>query len=402
MLLAAPFPYGAVYTWAWASITVLTLLIVLLWLLGSIQQGWMKINYSPLYVPAALLLAIGVAQLVLHHTVAAVSTREAVLKLGTYLLLFYVVIQLFAEAPVTTWRRAGVGVLGFGFAFSFLSILQFLWSPGRILWVERNLTNAFGTYVDHDHYAGLMEMIVPLAAAYVLSRPKRDPLKGILWFAVAVPIVSLLLTGSRGGLGAILAEMAVLGSILIRRSPHSDRRVQVVTTGLALAGAAALFLWLVPAYTLARMGSVNAYTTEAKEGRPALWKDSLGIFAEYPILGSGLGTFVTAFPAHQSKPQSLITEHAHNDYVEALTDGGLLGEFAVLAAVFIFLQTAFRHLEARLRHETGWLELGAAIACCGLLVHSFVDFNLQIPANTAWFAFCAGLAALSARTVAHR
>jgi hypothetical protein len=38
------------------------------------------------------------------------------------------------------------------------------------------------------------------------------------------------------------------------------------------------------------------------------------------------------------------------------------------------------------------LRLGATLGCIGLLVHSFSDFNLRIPANAAWFAFCAGLA----------
>jgi len=64
----------------------------------------------------------------------------------------------------------------------------------------------------------------------------------------------------------------------------------------------------------------------------------------------------------------------------------------MLAGLVLFLGVAFRNLGERLRHESGWMQLGAALGCCGLLVHSLVDFNLHIPANAAWFAFCAGLA----------
>ena len=191
MLLAAPLPFGAVYTWAWASLTILTLLVLILWMVGSIQEGRLRIGYSPLYVPIALFLALGLIQLSFHLTLTPIATKESLLKLATYFVLFFVVIQLFAASPVETWRRVGIAVLVFGFLFSFLSILQFLWNPGRILWVGHDLGGPFGPYVDRDHYAGLMEMVIPVSASYVLSRPKRDPLKGMLWFAVLVPVVSI-------------------------------------------------------------------------------------------------------------------------------------------------------------------------------------------------------------------
>ncbi len=87
-----------------------------------------------------------------------------------------------------------------------------------------------------------MEMVSPVSAAYVLSRPKRDPLSGLLWFAVLVPVVSLLLTGSRGGFVSVLVEMAILGWIVIWRNPLPGRRMRVAATGLALVAVAALFI----------------------------------------------------------------------------------------------------------------------------------------------------------------
>ena len=139
MLLAAPLPFGSVYTWAWASLTVLTLLVLILWMVGSIQEGRLRIGYSPLYVPMALFLALGLTQLPFHLTLAPFATKESLLKLAAYFVLFFVVIQVFAASPVETWRRVGIAVLVFGFLFSFLSIIQFLWNPGRILWVDHDL-----------------------------------------------------------------------------------------------------------------------------------------------------------------------------------------------------------------------------------------------------------------------
>ena len=112
-----------------------------------------------------------------------------------------------------------------------------------------------------------------------------------------------------------------------------------------------------------------------------------------------MGSFVTVYPTYQTEAQDLITEHSHNDYVEALTEVGLLGGTLIIAALGSFVLIAFRNLKVQLKREPGWIQLGAAIACCGILIHSFVDFNLHIPANAAWFAFCAGLAVLSDRMI---
>ena len=403
MLLLAPLPFGAVYTWAWASITILALLVLFLWMLGSLQVGRLRIGYSPLYVPVALFLALGVAQLWLHQTLTPFATKESLLKLATYLVLSFVVIQLFADSPVENWRRVGIAVVAFGFIFSFLSILQFFWNPIRIVWVGHDLATPFGPYVNRDHYSGLMELVIPISASYVLSRPKHDPLNGILWFGVLVPVVSLLLTGSRGGFISVLVEIAILGCVVIWRNPLPGRRMRIAFTGLALVVVAAVFFWLVPAYVLTRLATVNSYVPATSDGnRPALWRNSLGILRDHPLVGAGMGSFVTVYPPHQTEVSDLITEHAHNDYVEALTETGLLGGVVILALLVLFIMITFRSLRAQLKREPGWIQLGAGISCCGLMVHSFVDFNLHIPANAAWFAFCAGLASLSGRATPSR
>ncbi len=152
MLLWAPLPFGAVSTWAWTSITILTLLVLILWMVGCIQVSRLSIRCTPLYVPIVLILALGVAQLAFRLTLTPNATKESLLKLATYSLLFFVVIQLFADSSSDTWRRVGITVLMFGFIISFLSILQFLWNPSRILWVGHDLFSPFGPYVDHDHY----------------------------------------------------------------------------------------------------------------------------------------------------------------------------------------------------------------------------------------------------------
>jgi O-antigen ligase len=89
---------------------------------------------------------------------------------------------------------------------------------------------------------------------------------------------------------------------------------------------------------------------------------------------------------------SFFFDHAHNDYVEAVAETGLVGAALILSALALFLRLAFRRWGRPLQSQNDWFRLGAALGCCGLLVHSFLDFNLHIPANAAWFAVLAGLA----------
>jgi O-antigen ligase len=302
-----------------------------------------------------------------------------------------------ASAPA--WRVIGLAVTVYISAVGLFAIVQFFSSPGLIYWTVKPRWGGwvFGPYVNHNHYAGLMEMLIPLAAVYVLSRPRRHPARLLLGFAVCMAVASVLLSGSRGGLFALGAEVLILTVILLRRAP--GRRWAAAGT-LGIVVAAALFLWMDRGDILKRFSTVASLTSapEATFGeRRLVALDALRMFRHHPLIGTGLGSFETAYPPYRSFPSDFDWDHAHNDYAEALAETGLAGLAMILAGLVLFLSLAFRNLGERLGHEPGWMQLGAALGCCGLLVHSLVDFNLHIPANAAWFAFCAGLASCSAQ-----
>ena len=121
--------------------------------------------------------------------------------------------------------------------------------------------------------------------------------------------------------------------------------------------------------------------------------DALRASRDHPLLGVGLGNVETAYPHYQSYPCGTWVDHAYNDYVEAGAETGLVGALPIVSAIVLFLCLAFRDWKNPFRSHAGWVRLGAAIGCCGLLVHGLADFNLHIPANAAWFAVLAGIAA---------
>ena len=119
--------------------------------------------------------------------------------------------------------------------------------------------------------------------------------------------------------------------------------------------------------------------------------DTLHVFRDHLLLGTGLGTLETVYPRYQSVFPDRIVEHAHNDFAELLAETGLAGMALALVGFGIFFTTAFHNVRAKVEDLGGCIRLGAAVACCGLLLHSFSDFNLHIPANAAWFAACAAI-----------
>jgi O-antigen ligase len=183
--------------------------------------------------------------------------------------------------------------------------------------------------------------------------------------------------------------------LVIFAGPRHSRQVTALVGGAALLAAALLFFWMAPRHLAERMATMadSAHPPEvAWHGRLVAARDSLGIFRDHPWLGAGLGSFATVFPRYQSFPSDFRWDHAHNDYAEVLAETGLAGGVAVLTALSLFFWLAFRNPRERLRHRAGWMQLAAALGCCGMLVHSFADFNLHIPANAAWFAVCAAVA----------
>ena len=393
-LMAAPLAFGAVQTWAWASLALIAAVLLMLWAVGCVQRRTVVVHWSAVYLPAALFLLLGIGQFIGHLTLDPFGTREALIELMSDLVFFFLAGQLWTDASEKTRKSFGLAVVVYAISMSLFAIVQFFSSHGLLYWVIHTESFVFGPYVNHNDYAGLMEMLIPIALCYAFSRPLMSLERMLLLLGVGGLIVSVLLSGSRGGMISVVVEMAVLGALLWRL-----KKIQIIPKRGALglmgaAGAAVLYLAITPMSTWQRLATVVGvvYRPDATLGdRLAVSRDALTALKDYPWLGTGLGTFEPVFPQYQTFPTDLVWNHAHDDYVEALMETGVVGGLLMLSALLLFLRLAFSNLPERLKHTGGWIQLGAALGCCGLLVHSFADFNFHIPANAAWFAVCVGL-----------
>ena len=116
------------------------------------------------------------------------------------------------------------------------------------------------------------------------------------------------------------------------------------------------------------------------------------IVRDHPIFGSGLGTLVAVYPRYETFYDGRVVEHVHDDYMEGLAEAGLAGGLCGLAFLILLYRRARKNFEAEQGHFSRGLHAAAIVALSGLLLHSFVDFNLHIPSNVLLFLLQAHLA----------
>jgi O-antigen ligase len=188
-----------------------------------------------------------------------------------------------------------------------------------------------------------------------------------------VLMVGLLASRSRGGLLAFGAGSLAL--LALRR--RSRALLLPLVAAVALVG----LLWV----DLGETRSAFA-TRSLRQSRLDLWADAFRMFPRFPVLGAGFNAFGTSYTRYQRVERYEWYGEAHNEYLQALLDTGLVGAALVAALLALLARAGLRAASA------GALEagvLGGIFACC---VHNVVDFNWQIPANAATFAALSGLA----------
>jgi O-antigen ligase len=378
---------------------VLSLLTLVLWAVGCAHRGVLKISWSPLYWPFLAFLALAVVQLVADLSIDRVATREAVLKIVTNLVFFFLAGQLLSAQPENGRALEWLGLIVtlLAFALCILGLAQMLWSQWRVIYWTFHVEGApFGPYVNHNNYAGLMEMLLPISVAYILSRSSHSILRFLLWSGVILVIVSIWISGSRGATIVLLIEGLLLAGVLMWHRPRSVSPRSILVLVVVVLISAAVFSRLV---STGRVGGgawsvfeTNRSLTVTLGDRYRVGIDTLHMARSHPWTGVGLGCFEYAFPNYLTFPTDQHWSHAHDDVLEAAAETGLPGVVMMLVAMVFFFRIVFRHLEDRLQYGWGWVQMGAAVGAVGLLVHSFVDFNLRVPANAAWFVVCLAIA----------
>jgi O-antigen ligase len=380
---------GAVQVWSKSLLEIGAALLFLFWAGLAYRSLDAKVQWNPLNWPLLGFIGIGLLQLLFHGTAYAFLTRIELLKLAAYFLFFFLMTQAFrtrADLSFLAWF-----LILFCFAVSLLAIIQHFTSGGEIYWI-RSLKvegDPFGPYVNRNHFAGFVELTAPVGLALMAFRGVRRDLFPLTTLLTIVPVSAIVLTGSRGGIVSFAFEIAIL-ALLVRnqRALHGGR---VAVVALVAVVTLLLISWVGASVAIEKFSTLSNHDTSLSR-RASMFRGAAHIFFDHPIKGCGLGTLIEVYPRYETAYDGRVVEHVHNDYIETLAETGLLGGlFGV-----IFLRTLYRearkNFTAEQAHFSQGLHAGAIVAIGGLLLHSFVDFNLQVPANAMLFLLQAYLA----------
>src|SRR5262249_18114738 len=254
---------------------------------------------------------------------------------------------------------------------------------GKLYWFREMRYGGipFGPFANRNHFAGFIELVLPMSLVpLLLGRVRRERLV-IVGILAAIPLSALLLSASRGRIGGLGAELAFLFLIgLLRRAGG----LHLYFAGAVLLIAFATVSWLGVNQILSRFSSLQSLeVTHSK--RASMRHGTWNLFLDHPVLGTGLGTLQQVYPPYETLYDGKIVNHTHNDYLEALAETGIIGGLCCAWFLGILVFSALRFLQAEGYSFANTLRLCGWTACCGLLVHSLVDFNLHIPSNLLLF-----------------
>ncbi len=352
------------------------------WMLIDRPVSWQAISYSPLDSLAwwTFLLSLLFFSLILRE---CFTSRR--------------------NLRFTLWVILGVAALE-----SLYGLIQALVPNLGVLWVDyipSYLGDARGTFINRNHFAGFMEMVLPLALGYTLTLGdwqrkgnhygnnwkkklkvmlSSDRIHLQLLFSLGIAIMFLALLFSRSRAGIVGAFVGFLTFVVL--SGSGNKRLPL---GFWLMFGAIVGLVVIYGLKIGFEPIIERFLRIGDgDSRLDFWRDTLTIIKDHPF-GIGLGNFKGVFPIYNVSVVSDVTiTHTHNDYLQLLVEAGWPGFLALVSGFFIFLGKSFFKVRRLNPHDDPlpfFIGIGALSGLVSIAFHSFFDFNLQMPANCIYF-----------------
>jgi O-antigen ligase/Flp pilus assembly protein TadD len=368
------------------------------------------------------------------------ATRADLARLVALWLLFAALANL--PHPRATLRRLSVAAFLSGSVLALFGLVQYFSTDTHtVFWSVKTLGQVFGPFVNRNHFAFYMNLCIFISTGWLLARVAgreqrpggpddtspgpdegrarpRPSLQGKLGrsltlpriaraaagidaetigilFALALMVSSVLVCQSRGGFAALVGGSILGLALWFGRTQRSTQGwVLLVVPAVVLA----LVAWLGFDPVAERLGTFKSGEA-VKDERLTFWSSALRQARDYPLWGTGFGTYqiVERLYRRDASYTDRIVEHTHNDYLELLGEAGLTGLVAIALVLFLLFRGGLRALRRDTRDPDQALVLGAVLGLAGIAIHSFSDFSLHMPADAVFATVLCGLLAACGR-----
>jgi putative inorganic carbon (HCO3(-)) transporter len=441
LIVWAPIPLGSNRPWAWALLEIGIFATGLLWLAAHLRREapitpvtraawpalvlfaawliWIGLQWLPL--PAGGLQALSPNMAALqalrggggeHFGTLSIephATKVFWLKSCAWSLAFTLTLLL-VESRKRLWWIGGTFVAS-GLVQAIFGGLMHLGGENLIVTdtLVANASQASGFYVNRNHLAGLLEMTLAVGVGLMIAQLDNRSSRGWKQFAVdllqvvltykaalrvllVVMVVALVMTRSRMGNTAFFVSLLVAGTIALILSRRATRSTVMLIASLIVIDIFIIGAWFGVEKTVQR---IEQTTSEQVQERvdPAIY--AINILRDYPVFGTGGGTFYNAYPQYRGADIISFYDHVHNDYMQIATDAGAPGLAMLGAIVLLSFFAAVLALSRRRDPLARGIAFGVVMGVTAIAIHSTVDFNLQIPANAFVFTVLLALGWIS-------
>jgi O-antigen ligase len=387
ILVFGPLAMGAVDAWAFLVVQGLTIGVMLLWAL----RLWISPKPQLLWPPICWVVLAFTIYAIVRYLAADIEyvARQELIQILVCAFLFFAIINNLYRQETAQIISFALIILAMG--ISCFAIYQFLTHSNRV-W---NFTSPYagrasGTYIAPDNFACFLEMLLPLAVAYILVGRMKPVTRILLGYATLVMFAGMVVSFSRGGWAAATIGLLALLLILVR---HRNHRIPALLFLVAWLGGGAFYvknyLAKSPTY-IQRVEKAVGNDPFDFSVRREMWAGAARMWQDHFWWGVGPAHFDYRFAEYRPENFQMRPGHVHNDYLNLLADWGTAGGIIVLAEMATFaiglwktdgyVRRSESHFGSAMSNRHAFF-LGAAAGLLALATHSLVDFNLHIPAN---------------------
>ena len=373
ILIFAPIARGAARVWAIGPIQIVILLLGLFCIFRIFSERDIKIKTTILDIP--ILSFFFVFVIASFNSSYIYTTLMEFTRLLTLVVIFYIVINFIDKEREIKRLLNAILVTGTGIAL--FGILQYLGVIDRSWWAVPKFLSA--TYVNHNHFAGLMELCIPVCVGMMLSEKELGK-KSLYIYAFLIMCIALLLSLSRGGWFSLTVAMIFMFVAIFRkgrtRSAFFIIAFLLITLGVFIFNSAYVDL------VLKRIAS---YAELDFSGRLLIWKGTIGIIKDNWLSGTGAGTFIYNFPKYRPAALNMFANFAHSDYLQVFSEMGIFGLTLMVSIIALIIRKGLKTYNTAKTSFKRWLPLSLATGILSMSIHAIADFNFYIPANAIIF-----------------
>jgi O-antigen ligase len=401
VLMFGPLAFGAVDPWSIFILQAASAVLFVIWALSQLRSTQISIQWSPVFSPMITFAGLMCVQLLPGFSAYQHATFSQLLLYVAYGAVGFLLVQTLTTSREV--RSLATALTIYGTSIALFAVLQNLSAPTKLYWLKTPHFGGwiYGPYVNHNHYAGLMEMLIPVPLVFAFSRFGHTRERWIAASVAAFMGATIFLSGSRGGMTAFAVQITIFIAFVFRERQRRNVAVLLSTFLLLSIGVIA---WTGGREVKARIATLAAqkHSDISPDIRLQIDRDILRMSRKRPVLGWGQGTFADVYPRFRSFYTDSLVNAAHNDYLQVLAETGILGFGTMMWLLVSVLRPALRKSHKWASDLNGAVAVAAILGISGILIHSLVDFNMQIPANAALFYSLCTIAAMEPRFKTHR